>query len=111
MVHAEQFDEGNLSASGRQRKNLLNKDVGLTRTNMGRSCYMAGCLLPYKVLVERLQVTCTPQQQLVAHHIREFYMQMEIGWIGTEDTEPIYPNKQFQDWMKMMRAEGRDELV
>jgi hypothetical protein len=63
------------------------------------------------VLVEKLQVTRCPQQHLTARRIREFYMQMEMGWVGTRDNEPLYPNTPFQEWMKKMRAEDKDDLV
>ena len=111
MVDMEGFDEGNTDARGKMKKNLLNKDVGITELNLARSCWMAGALLPYKVLIEKLQVTRVPQQHLAARRIREFYMQMEMCWIGTRETEPLYPNTPFQDWMKKMQAQGDEDLV
>ena len=111
MVAEEEFDSGNTAARGRKKKNLLNADVGITEINLARSCWMAGALLPYKVLVEKLQVTGCPQQHLAARRIREFYMQMEVGWIGTRDTDPMYPNTPFQNWMKEMTRQGKQPLV
>ena len=111
FVDEEKFDEGDLMARGRKCKNLLNKNVGLTETNIGRCCYMAGVLLPYKILVEKLQVSKCPQQHLAARRIREFYMEMNVGWIGTDTNDPIYPYTPFQDWMSHMKSEGEDELV
>ena len=66
LVAADDFDEGREGAGGRKRKNMLNKNVGLTDLNFGRSCYMSGCLKPYKVLIEQLQRTDQPEQHLAA---------------------------------------------
>ena len=111
MVEEEDFNEGNNDARGKMKKRLLNRDVGITEINLARSCWIAGVLMPYKVLIEKLQIIRCPQQHLAARRIREFYMQMELCWIGTRDTEPLYPYTPFQDWMKKMRAEGREKLV
>lgn len=49
-VSLDGFDQGNGDARGRKRKNMLNRDVGLTDLNFGRSAYLSGLLKPYKVL-------------------------------------------------------------
>ena len=67
---ADGFLEGAAGARGRKRKNMLNKNVGLSDLNFGRSCYLAGALKPYKILVEQLQRTDQPQQHLAARRIR-----------------------------------------
>ena len=41
LVAADEFVEGDLHAPKSSRKNLLNKHVGLTDLNCGRSCYLA----------------------------------------------------------------------
>ena len=108
LVEAEGFDEGNNRAKNRMQKNLLNKDVGITEVNLARSCWMAGVLLPYTVLVQKLQTTKLPQQHLAARRLREFYMQLQVGWVGSTDTEPLYPSTEFQDWIKHMKGQEDD---
>ena len=111
MVESEDFNEDNLGARGRKKKNLLNKDVGITEVNLGRSCWMAGVLKPYTVLVEKLQVSKCPQQHLAARRIREFYMQLEIGWVGTRTSQPLYPSTAFQCWIREMKEQHKDDLI
>ena len=54
LVNADDFDVGDVDAPKTRRKNMLNPDVGLTDLNCGRSCYIAGVLKPYKVVIEQL---------------------------------------------------------
>ena len=110
-VRHDDFDVGNEAARGRKRKNLLNRDVGLTDLNFGRSAYLAGLLKPYKVLVEQLQNVQTPEQHLAARRLRTFYMVMKSGWIGTATSEPMYAGKEFHEWVGEMEALGKRELV
>ena len=114
LTDAEGFDEGDVNVRARSTKckNMLNKDVGLTNVNAGRSAYLAGALKPYKVLIESLQRFDTPQQHLVARWIRRFYMVMKNGWVGTARREPMYASHAFQGWInEMMQYEERRELV
>ena len=110
-MEAESFDEGNISASGKMKKNLLNRDVGITEINIARSCWVSGVLLPYKILVEKIKSTKSPQQHLTARRIREFYMQLQVGWVVTTDEDPLYPNTPFQQWITRMLQQGNTTLV
>jgi hypothetical protein len=110
-VRLDDFDVGNEAARGRKRKNLLNRDVGLTDLNFGRSAYLAGLLKPYKVLVEQLQNVQTPQQHLAARRLHTFYMVMKSGWIGTATNEPMYSGREFHEWVEEMEAIDKGELV
>ena len=49
-VRADNFNEGRVDVTGRKCKNVLNKDVGLTDLNCGRSAYLSGLLKPYQVV-------------------------------------------------------------
>jgi hypothetical protein len=111
-VFEDDFDTGNDGARGRKRKNLLNRDVGLTDLNFGRSAYLAGLLKPYKVLVEELlQNVQTAEQHLAGRRLRKFYMVMKSGWIGTQENEPMYAGREFHEWVEEMEAENKNELV
>ena len=110
-VRLDDFDTGNDTARGRKRKNLLNRDVGLTDLNFGRSAYLAGLLKPYKVLVEELQNVQTPEQHLAGRRLRKFYMVMKSGWIGTAENEPMYAGREFHEWVEEMEADGKSALV
>ena len=112
MVDAEDFDEDNLDVRGKyNKKNLLNRDVGITEVNLVRSCWMEGVLKPYTVLVQKLQLSKFPEQHLAARRIREFYMQVEIGWVDTRTTQPLYASTAFQRWIHNMNDQGKDDLV
>ena len=102
LVEADDFDVGDVEATKFKCKNLLNKDVGLTHINIGRSAYMSGVLKPYKFLIESLQRHGTPQQHMVARNIRRFYMVMRSGWTGTRLTEPMYSCRAFQEWVESL---------
>ena len=67
------FDEGDLDVAG-MCKNLLNKNLGLSDLNVGRSAYLTGVLKPYKDFVESLQRIDQPEQHLTTRRIRKFYM-------------------------------------
>jgi len=71
LINADESDEGDVDAKGRKCKNLLNKNVGLTDLNIGRSAYLTGVLKPYKVLIESLQSIQQPEQHLAARRIRK----------------------------------------
>ena len=111
MEDADDFDEGNDNAARHKRKNLLNKSVGLTDLNLGRSAYMAGALKPYKILVEQLQRTDQPVQHKAARQIRQFYMVMKASYIGTPESEPMFACREFQEWCAEMETKGKEELV
>ena len=111
LVAADEFVEGDLHAPKSSRKNLLNKHVGLTDLNCGRSCYLAGVLKPYKVLVESLQRVSTPEQHLAARRIRTFYSVMQNSWIDTDTSEPMYACRAFQEWVQDMEAADKGELI
>ena len=51
---------------------LLSERVGLTAEMLGVDCIMADALLPYKLLVERLQVRTVP----IGHNVRRWCCQM-----------------------------------
>jgi hypothetical protein len=110
-VRADNFNQGRVGATGKKCKNLLNKDVGLTDLNCGRSAYLAGLLKPYQVLIEQLQRIEQPEQHLAARRIRQFYMLMKMSWIGTADTEPGYSARNFREWIEDMEALGKTDLV
>ena len=80
-VRADNFDQGHVGVTGMKCKNLLNKDVGLTDLNCGRSAYLAGLLKPYQVLIEQLQRIEQPEQHLAARRIRQFYMIMKMSCV------------------------------
>ena len=79
LVAADDFDEGDTDVRGKRCKNLLNKNVGLSDLNFGRSAYLSGVLKPYKVLVESLQRVQCPEQHLVARRYHKFYMVMQTS--------------------------------
>ena len=110
-VRHDKFDTGDEDARGYKLKNLLNPDVGLSDLNFGRSAYLSGVLKPYKILVEELQSVQTPEQHLAARRLRKFYMVMKNAWIGTDENEPMYACKAFEDWVQEMKAVGKDNLV
>jgi hypothetical protein len=62
-------------------------------------------------LVEKIQVSKCPQQHLAARRIREFYMQLEIGWVGTRTSQPLYPSTAFQCWIREMKEQHKDDLI
>ena len=67
-VRVDNFDEGRVGATGKKCKNLLNKDVGLTDLNCGRSAYLSGLLKPYQVLHAYTHVhACTHSTCTHAH--------------------------------------------
>ena len=111
LIDADDFDEGEVGASKYFQKNLLNKQVGLTDLNCGRSCYLAGMLKPYKVLVEQLQRVSTPEQHLAARRIRTFYSVMQNGWIGTDTSEPMYSCRNFHEWIQEMEVLEKHDLI
>ena len=110
-IRADNFDDGRAGATGRKCKNLLNKDVGLTDLNCGRSAYLAGLLKPYQVLLQQLQRIGQPEQHLTTRRIRQFYMIMKMSWIGTADTETGFASRNFREWMEEMEACNKTELV
>ena len=85
--------------------------MGLSDLNFGRSAYLSGVLKPYKILVEELQSVQTPEQHLAARRLRKFYMVMKNAWIGTDENEPMYACKAFEDWVQEMKAVGKRNLV
>ena len=38
-------------------------------------------------------------------------MVLTTGWIGTEDTQPVYPSRAFREWTEEMLQDGKLELV
>ena len=66
-VRADNFNEGHVGVTGRKCKNLLNKDVGLTDLNCGRSAYLAGLLKPYQVT--RMHACTHARTQHILTHI------------------------------------------
>ena len=111
LVRADGFDCGDDDAPKTKRKNLLNPDVGLTDLNMGRSCYLSGVLKVYKVLVEALQKSTTPEQHLASRRIRQFFMVMQKSWIGSTTVEPMYACKEFQAWIEDMGTKNKTRLI
>ena len=110
-VEADNFDCGDEGACKTKRKNILNAQVGLTDLNCGRSCYLSGVLEVYKVLVESLQKSTTPEQHLAARRLRQFYMVMQNSWIGSHATEPMYACRAFQKWIQDMEVKGKTGLI
>ena len=111
LVEADNPDVGEVDARGRKQKNILNPNVGYTDLNAGRSAYMAGVLLPYKILVSELQCVKIPFQHQVARKLRRYYTQMQTGWIGTDAVKPVCPYIPYQDWKQRMMETGKDELL
>ena len=111
MVVADDFDVGNVDAGKLKKKNLLNQNVGLTDLNLGRSAYISGALIPYKVLVESLQGSAMPEQHLAARRIRQYHMVMQSSWIGSKDVEPMFACRAFDDWIAEMLGKGKHALV
>ena len=111
LVDADDHDVGDINAKGRKRKNILNKNVGYSDLNAGRSAYMAGMLIPYKILVKELQCSKLPCQHLAARRIRRFYVEMNAGWIGTDRVDPICPSEPYQTWRQRMKDCGKEDLV
>ena len=110
-VRADDFDEGRVDATGRKCKNMLNKNVGITDLNCGRSAYLSGLLTPYQILMKQLQRTEQPEQHLAARRLRQFYMVMQTAWIGSKDAEPVYSSQHFREWSDEMIALGKTDLV
>ena len=110
MVDADDFDTGRDGARGRKCKNLLNRDVGLTDLNFGRSAYLAGVLKPYAVLIEELQ-RVHPEQHWCARRIRKFYMVMQTSWVGSATQTPVYAGREFREWCDEMEALDKEDLV
>ena len=111
MADADGFDEGAAGATGRKRKNLLNRDVGLTDLNIGRSAYLSGALLPYKILIKEIQRCSQPEQHLMVRRIRKFFMVMKTSWIGTAAAEPVFACQTFRVWVSAMIEDGKEDLV
>ena len=111
LIAEDEFDEGDVDAKGRKCKNLLNRNVGLTDLNCGRSAYLMGVLKAYKVLIEALQRVQQPEQHLAARRIRKFYMIMRTSWVGTADQEPMYACRAFREWVSEMEELHKSELV
>ena len=111
LVDADGFDVGDTDVPKYKLKNMLNPDVGLTDLNSGRSCYLSGVLKVYKVLVESLQKSTTPEQHLASRRIRQFFMVMQKSWIGSSTTEPMYSCKAFQDWIEDMEVKNKTRLI
>ena len=111
LTEADQFDEGDVDVRGRKCKNLINKNVGLTDLNCGRSAYLTGVLKAYKVLIEELQRIEQPEQHLAARRIRKFYMIMKTSWVGSAGQEPMYACRAFREWTQDMEKLHKNDLV
>lgn len=72
FVKFKDLDDGGI----RKRSKLLNEVKGLTNFNQGLNCMMADIMLPYTLLVTKLQKTCVPIAHRVCSWVHTFFNSM-----------------------------------
>ena len=83
-----------------KRSKLLSEAKGLTNVNYGINSMMADILLPYTILVQKLQTTSTPVAHRVCHWVHQFFNQMNRSFLGESPTWGL----KFKEWRAKVKA-------